>query len=336
MAFAFGMGQMNYFLRYEKFKLGMLSILGVFVSPLLVISGLLMLFLPGDKLPLFTGERPKSAFPALLSFITLVVLGILGWSFWSWSTEPILDQILHVAAILFVPVLIIYVAIKNTLDLDLALTQLKKRTKIDRLSKGIMGLMGILLILVMLSGNNSGLGVFSFLKETGTGAFRFPADFIISTSLQWGIALLFTIIYLPRFLQEMGKLGWATCLILMLGMMLLPFIKPGALAPWIPVWIVILIKALKRYRWENKDLILDGALALFISLAWLKINSDSLLKYLVNSNSELLSSFGVQRWAMHQPALISYTLLIVSALVLVLLGGYFYIRRKRYQRILSN
>jgi hypothetical protein len=130
----------------------------------------------------------------------------------------------------------------------------------------------------------------------------------------------------------MGKLGWAACLIIMLGMVLLPFIKPAALAPWIPIWIVILIKAVKRYRWENKDLIIDGALACFTSLAWLGINSDSLLTYLGDGDSELLSSFAVQKWAIHQPEVISFVMLLASALILALLGAYFYFRRKRYQR----
>lgn|GEM_PF-2016352 len=335
LAFAFGMGQMNYFLRYEKYKLGMISILGIFVSPLVVISGLVMLFLPGDKLPIFEGERSKSAFPVVLSFLTVLILALAGWLIWSWSTDPVLDQIMHGTAILFVPVLIIYVAIKNTLDWDQAVIQLKKKVKVDRLSKGMMGMMAILLILVMLSGNNSGLGVFSFLRDTASGAFRFPADFIISSTLQWGIAFLFTLIYMSRFLQEMGKLGWAACLIIMLGMVLLPFIKPAALAPWIPIWIVILIKAVKRYRWENKDLIIDGALACFTSLAWLGINSDSLLTYLGDGDSELLSSFAVQKWAIHQPEVISFAMLLASALILALLGAYFYFRRKRYQRIMG-
>jgi hypothetical protein len=335
MAFALGMGQVNYFLRYEKFKLGMVTILGIFVSPLLLISGVLMLFLPGDKLPFYEGERPKSTFPVLASFFTFLIVGIAGWFIWSWSAAPLLDQVMHGAALLILPVIIIYVAVNNSIDWESAITQLKKRTKVDRLSRGIMGLMGILLILVMLSGNNSGLGVISFLRESGRAALKFPADFIISTSLQWGLLFLFTLVYMQRFLQEMGKLGWAVCIIVVVGIILFPFTKPSALAAWIPIWGVILIKALRRYRWTNKDLILDGAIALAISLAWLTINSDSLISYLRNGDSALLSSFGVQKWALHYPGLISFTSLILSALVLGLLGGYFYVRRKRYQRILT-
>jgi hypothetical protein len=335
MAFALGMGQVNYFLRYEKFKLGMVSILGIFVSPLLLISGLLMLFLPGDKLPVYEGERPKSSLPVLLSLFAMLLVGLSGWFIWSWSTEPVLDQIMHATALLFLPLIIIYVAVKNRIDWDLAIAHLKKRTKVDRLSKGVMGFMGILLILVMLSGNNSGLGIVPFLKETGNGAFRFPADFIISSSLQWGIPFLFTMVYIERFIQELGKLGWGVCIIIPLAIILLPFIKPDALAAWIPIWVVILIKALRRYRWTNKDLILDGAIALLISLFWLPLTTDSLISYLATGDSELLTSFGVQKWAMHQPELISFAALALSALFLSILGGYFYIRRKRYQRIIG-
>jgi len=293
------------------------------------------MFLPGDKLPAYAGERPKSAFPVVLSILTMLAVGTAGWFIWSWSANSLLDQLMHGAAILILPVFIIYVAVHNNLDWELGIVQLKKRAKVERLSKGIMGLMGIILILVLLSGNNSGLGVFSFIRESGAGALRFPGDFIISSSLQWGLPFLFTLVYMQRFIQEMGKMGWAVCLIILIAVIVLPFLKPSALAAWIPIWVVILIKALKRYRWENKDLMLDGAIALFISLAWLGINSELLLTYLGTGDSELLSSFAVQKWVLHQPALISYPVWCISALVLGLLGAYFYFRRKRYQRIVG-
>lgn len=335
MAFALGMGQMNYFLRYEKFKLGMVSVLGIFVSPLLLISGLLMLFLPGDKLPVYEGERPKSASPVVISLFTMLILGTAGWFIWGWSEALLLNQIMHGLAILSLPLIIIYFAVHNTLDWELAIAQFKKKTKVDRLSRGLMLFVGILLVLVMLSGNNNGLGVYPFLKESGKGAFRFPADFIISTSLHWGLPALFIFVYSRRFILEMGKLGWAVCLIAFLGIIFLPFIKPTALAAWIPIFLIVLIKALRRFRWTKKDLILDGALALLISFAWLKLNSDTLLSYLQSGDAELLSSFPVQKWAMHQPNLISIAALICLFTMLGILAGYFYIRRKRYQRVLN-
>ncbi|SFT41439.1 hypothetical protein SAMN04489724_0652 [Algoriphagus locisalis] len=335
MAFALGMGQVNYFLRYEKFKLGMVSILGIFVSPLLLISGLLMLFLPGEKLPVYEGQRPKSGFPVLLSLISMIAVGIAGWFIWNWSSDPLLDQLMHGLAILTFPLIIIFLAVKNSIDWEAALDQLKKRTKADRLSKGLMGFVGILLILVMLSGSNSELGIFSFIRETGNGAFRFPADFLISTALHWGLLMLFVLVYLLRFIQEMGKMGWSVCIITLLTLVLLPFLSPGTLAAWIPISGVILIKALRRYRWTKKDLILDGGIALLISLAWLSLNTDTLISYLSTRDPELLSNFGVQRWAMHQPDLISFTGLLLAGLLLSLLTAGFVLRRKKYQRVMN-
>lgn len=333
MAFAFGMGQMNYFLRYEKYKLGMISILGAFVSPLLVVSGLLMGFLPGDKLPTYEGDRPKSSFPVVLAFfITLLLIGV-GWGIWDWYSDPILDQILHAAAILAIPVIIVFIAVQNSISWKLAIAQLKKRTKVQRLSKGIMAMMGLLLLFVMLSGNNNDLGVFSFLRESGDAAFHFPLDFLISTSLQWGIGIVFSLIYLPRFLQEMGKMGWAACLIIVLGLLSLPFIKLAALAPWIPIYMVILIKALRKYRWEIKDLILVGGVAIFLSLTWLQLNTELLKNYFQTGDLSLVSTFAVQKWAIHQRGLISFPFLGLALLILAIIGAYFYWRKNHYQRI---
>lgn len=332
MAFALGMGQANYFLRYEKFKLGMVSILGAFVSPLLLISGLLMLFLPGDKLPLYEGHRPKNILPAIVALILPLFFAILGWTIWSWGSQSWLAQLFHGLALIAIPALIVWAAKKNTVNWSLAIAQLKKRSRSDRLSKGIMALAGILLILIMLSGENESLGVLRFVKELGNGALRFPGDLIIHSILFWGLPALFTLIHLSRFFQEAGKLGWSAVGIMGLGLVFLMFLKPTALAAWIPLWVVIILKAIKRYRWESKDLFLNGALALMISMVWLPINSPALTRYLAGNPEISLHSFAVQRFAIHYPQLISLGSLAILG---TLISGILYVmtwRRKRYLR----
>lgn len=336
MAFALGMGQVNYFLRYEKFKLGMVSILGAFVSPLLLISGLLMLFLPGDKLPLHEGKRPKSLFPAAMALIIPLVFAVLGWTLGEWYQAGFLTQLFHIGALLFIPVLIIYAAKQSSIDWDLALVQLKKRTKSDRLSKGIMALVGILLILILLSGKNETLGLFSLIRESAEGMMRFPADFILSNSLHWGLLGVLTLIYLYRFLQEMGKLGWSVVIIFGIGLLFSLFFKATTFAAWIPLWALVLVKAMKRYRWSLKDQIILGAMALFFSLAWLPLNSEALESYLAGGSSDLLSSWSVQKWAMHQNGLASFGSYALMALAFGIFVLAFYWRKKRYLRQING
>lgn len=335
-AFALGMGQANYFLRYEKFKLGMVSILGAFVSPLLLLSGLLMLFLPGDKLPLFEGERSKSLLPFGLSVGILILIAGLGWGVWGWADHSWIDQTSHLLALVAIPPLIVFAAKQNPVNWDLAVKQLKKRTKTDRLSKGIMGLVGILLVLVMLSGQNESLGITRFLQELGKGSFRFPWDFIWSYSIHWGLPAILTLVFLLRFYQEMARLGWAVVFIFSLGLVFMIFFKVSALAAWVPIWVVILLKALKRYRWSNKDLILSGVLSLVLSMAWMPINSHKLIVFLGQKNRAFASSLEVQKWAIHHAewtALYSYA---ICGGFILLIGYWLYTRRKRYMRVMSN
>lgn len=336
MAFALGMGQVNYFLRYEKFKLAMVSILGVFVSPLLLISGLLMLFLPGDKLPLHEGARPKSLFPAALALGLPLLFAILGWGLGGWWTQGLVSQIFHVAALAFVPFLVIYAAKKSSIDWDLAVHQLKKRTKSDRISKGVMALVGIVLILILLSGKNETLGLLSLARESARGMFQFPGDFILTNSLHWGLIGVLTLLYLYRFMQEMGKLGWSVVLIFSLGLLFSLFFKATTFAAWIPLWAIILIKGMKRYRWSIKDQFLLGSLALLFSLFWLPMNTEELVLYLSGKRPEYVSDWAVQKWAMHQHGLSSLGTFALVALAygLFILG--FYWRKKRYLREMEH
>lgn len=335
-AFALGMGQANYYLRYEKFKLGLFTILGVFVSPLLLISGMLMLLLPGDKLVFYPETRPKSAVPLVIALIIPVFLATMGWGIWGWRTAPWYSQISYAIALLALIPLSVGVAIQNPIDWEASQKMLKKRTRIEKLNKGIMGLAAVLMILVLLSGNNDPLGIGSLAREIGAGLFRFPLDFILGFGLQWGLGILLTALYLNRFAEELGKQGWAPVIIIMLGMIFLPFFSPLTLAAWVPLWIVILLKAIKRYRWGNKDLIIQGSIALLLSFCWLKINSPQLADWLASSGSTDSSGFEIQKLAFHWEAYRSWASYLVCLLGFALISYFLQLRRKRYQRVLTG
>lgn len=333
MAFALGMGQMNYYLRYEKFKLAMVSIVGTFVSPLLLVSGFLMLFLPGDRLALYEGERPKSSLPVQISFLSVLILAVLGWGVWGWGSLPFFNQFFHSLALLTLPCLIIYVAINNPINWDLAVSQVIKRTRSSSLNKGVMGFTGVLLILVVLSGNNQSLGIMRLLTDAGTGVFRFPGDFVLSATLQWGLLACFTLMYIKRFLQETGNLGVAVVLILLCGVIFLPFFKAPALAAWIPCWGIVVVKTIKRYRWTDREVVTYAGLALLLSLCWLPLNSQQLADYLAGVDQSLLQTPAVQRWALHYPELIALPVIAILLSILSLLIWLLSARKSRYQRI---
>jgi hypothetical protein len=69
-----GIGQANYFIKGNRQKLFLISILAGFVWPTMMLTGLLLIFLPSDQLPIYPKEDPKSFFPVLVS---LVLFGIL-------------------------------------------------------------------------------------------------------------------------------------------------------------------------------------------------------------------------------------------------------------------
>ncbi|NVK53909.1 MAG: hypothetical protein HWD85_13320 [Flavobacteriaceae bacterium] len=333
-AFALGMGQANYFLRYEKFKLGMVSILGAFVSPLLVISGMLMLFLPGDKLVPYVGERPKSAFPLLFAVGLPILLAIAGWGLWGWGSRDIWAQVAHVISLLALAPLSIWIAQRNTIDWEQSLTMLKKRTKPNRLNKGIMVLMGILLVLILLSGQNESLGIIQMLQDIGRGSFRFPLDFLLGLVLQWGLVLLFTGMYLHRFTEQLGRQGWAAVATIWVGMAIIPFFTASTLAAWIPLWVIILLKGLKRYRWHTKDLILIGCYGLLLSLAWLQVNSPELIEWL--TQPARTTNLQIQKWAVHLPEYRSFWAYLIGTVLLLGVTGLLYLRKGRYQRMMTT
>ncbi|MCZ8134053.1 MAG: hypothetical protein O9252_00965, partial [Algoriphagus sp.] len=318
LAFALGMGQTNYFLRYEKFKLGMLSVLGAFVSPLLVLSGLLMLFLPGDKLLTYPGQRPTSAIPLLLGMGIPLVLAVLGWVIWNWSDQELTNQILHCLSLISLVPMSVFIAKRNSIDWEASIQMLRKRVKSEKLNKGIMALAGLFLILILLSGNNDTLGVGQLVRDMGVASFRFPLDFIQGIALQWGLAMILTVLYLHRFVEELGKQGWAAVFILWTAMLILPFFSNLTLAAWIPLWVIILLKGLKRYHWGDKDMIFIGFLAFLLSLVWLPIHSPELEAWLENGGE---ASIVIQKWAIHSVPHRSFVAFVLSLVGSIGIGG---------------
>lgn len=336
LAFALGMGQTNYFLRYEKFKLGLMSLLGAFVSPLLVASGLLMLFLPGDKLKFYPGERPKSSFPLLLGLAIPFVLAVVGWGIWNWADDGGYAQANHALSLFILVPMSVWIARRNPIDWEASLVMLKKRMKSEKLSKGLMALAGLLFILLLLSGNNESLSPIQLIRDIGNGALRFPLDFILGLGLQWGLGIVLTGLYLRRFAEELGNLGWAAVIIIGLSLILLPFLGSLALGAWVPLWIAILLKGMKRYHLGNKDLIILGVSSLFISLTWLQINSQPLVDWLTQPLTENAESFPIQKLAMHLDQYRNWVSYGIGVLTLVSLGAILQLRRKRYQRVMTQ
>ncbi|WP_373399107.1 hypothetical protein V8V91_05140 [Algoriphagus halophilus] len=108
------------------------------------------------------------------------------------------------------------------------------------------------------------------------------------------------------------------------------------MAAWIPIWGVVVIKSMKRYKWTGKELIFYGVMALGISLTWLPINNEILSDYLTSWNPDLLPTWGVQKWGIHLP---EYTSILSYFLIFMALGGLFYWvwrRRKKYMKVIVN
>jgi hypothetical protein len=329
-AFALGMGQVNYFLRYEKYKLGMVSLIGAFVSPLLVVSGVLMFILPGDKLIEYPGERPKSTFPLLPAFGIPLITGVLGWGLWGWSEESTMDQAARVASLILFVALAVWIAKNNPIDWEQSIALLRKKTKLDRVNRGVMALMGIILILVLLSGNDQPFGIIQSVLAIGNGTFRFPLDFILDIGLQWGIAVAFTLVFICRFIEQMGAQGWAVVIIIFCAILFLPYFPALSWAAWVPMWLVILVKSLKQYQWSGKDLISVAFLALLLSLTWLPINSEDLQVWLSMPSTE--GSLAVQKLAIHLAPYRSFLAYGIGTVTMSLIILWFLFRKKSYQR----
>jgi hypothetical protein len=330
-AYILGIGQVNYFIRYEKTKLFLVSLLGGFVWPTLFPVGMILIFMPNDKLVFKESERNfrvKYILPGLVLTAAMALFAVLfpervfeGANLFEWLISLIA---------LFI---VITLGVNHSgIDWGKSLKLVQKKFKAERLTYLILSIGSYFLVIALLAVGKPSLSIKDFVFGILAYPVSKPLLFLISHFSFFGILIPLSIIFFSRISREAGKMGLGFSFLFILMMLFSLYGEAIWLAGFAPFMVLLILKGLRRYTLVAKDIWLIGFLNLMLSRFWYKINVEGLSESL----SSQPNSFPAQRYFQHFGLTQSMPAYIIFLLVLVMMLLIIYYGKKRYAKAPDN
>lgn len=320
-ALMLGMAQANYFVRHEKAKLFLISLIGVFTWPTLFLTGAILLVMPAGKLAIYDQGRPKSAIPVLMTIVVCMLLGVIAWQ------TGRLDQSLGVIALNFLAILgigsvVFAILYWNPVNGQESWRIVKKKLTIKRIASFAGIVVFVIVMLALLSGSNENVRISDLWLSFWADKIVRPYDFLTGHLMYWGLLLPVTVVLGPKMLKQAANLGAGFVLLLLL---MLPFIfhpESRLLVPFVPFLLILVLKSLRRYLLIGKDIWVLGISGLVLSMFWVSLGGTEMIQAMLQQD---WLGFPAQRYGMHLGYLQSFEVYMFC----LLLFAAFYLLFKR-------
>lgn len=328
-----GIGQVNYFVKHERQKLFLISIIGGFVWPTLLLTGLVLIFFPSDPMLLHEGPRPKSFFPILASAALMLLLMLISFFTGRFATGETLDIILHKLSLLAIVAFVFVFMLKNPIQWKESWLLFRKKLKPQKLWRSVVIILVFGLIVFLLSGNNQNIDTVGLAQSYFGGMLRYPLDFMVGHMMYFGFLIPLSLVFFPRMVKEMAKLGMGFTVICLLIFILLLHPESRLMMPLVPFLVFLLIKSLRRYKILNKDLYIIGAINIFLSAFWWPLNVPKMTAALISIQREVVHAFPAQRYWLHFGHMMSFAVYIGAGALFLAFVYLVYKGKRRYLRI---
>ncbi|MBW3466699.1 hypothetical protein [Arthrospiribacter ruber] len=322
-ALVLGIGQANYFIRYEKTKLFLVSLIGGFVWPTLFPIGMVLIFLPSDKIVFRENENSLLGI-YLIPTVLCCVLTLIGVYFT--GTEH--GVIWFGLGLLTLASMVYFGLNASGVSWIKSFQLLQKRMKPERLAYLATSVAVYFLIISLLSVGKSEFGIVDFLKGIAVQGAERPLMFLISQFAFYGILIPIILVFFSRICREAGKLGLGFMVVFILIMILVFYADAYWWVQAIPFMVLLVLKGLRRYSLVNKDIWVLSLLSLLLSKFWFKINVEDLDQYILQNTDSWIAQRYFQHFGLMQSELVYYIYIIVflAASALIFLG------KKRYAK----
>lgn len=332
-ALILGIGQVNYFVKHERQKLFLVSIVGGFVWPTLLLTGLVLIFLPSDAMQMHEGQRPKSFFPVLASALVLFLLILVSAFTGRFATGETWDIVLHKLSLLAMVAFVFVFMVKNPIQWKASWQLFRKKVKSPKLMRLVGLLLAFGLIVFLLSGSNQNINIEGLSQAYFGGMLRYPFDFLVGHLMYFGFLIPLSLVFFPRMVKEMAKLGMGFTVVFLILFVLVLHPESRLLMPLVPFLVFLLLKSLRRYQVLNKDLYVVGGLNLLLSAFWWPLNVPGMAASLSSVQREVIHSFPAQRYWLHFGDMMSFPVYLGAGLLFVAFVFLAYKGKKRYLRI---
>lgn len=327
-AFAWSLGLMHFFISDQKQKLLLLTLTGTFISPILPLIGLCLMVFPEERLVLKEGPKRPGFLFASLSILFFVFLIWMIWLTERFSSD--LSGIMGMLMSIGVLLLGFYQLAKRwPIDWTKSLVSKRINRPLKSMAIFFLGIGGTLILLLLLSGDNSQVSLKGLAQGYGKGVLSFPFDFLIHHTLFYGLMVPLTLIFARKVLRAAALTGFGTTVLMGFMLFFAIYPDPKMLVPFLGPLVFVLMRAVSSYKVKWKDIWKISLLNLILTLfGWLLqpfVHGDSLSGQPV---TQFLSRYDLLFFSAYQDVLMMALLLSVFILLLFLLDK----GKKRYIR----
>ena len=331
-ALILGMGQVNYFVKHERQKLFLISIVGGFVWPTLLLTGLVLIFFPSDSMLMHEGPRPKSFFPILASALVMFLLMLVSAFTGRFATGEPWNIILHKLSLLAMVAFVFVFMFKNPIRWKDSWLLFRKKLKSQKFLRFGAILLFFGVIVFLLSGSNQNINTEGLIQSYFVGMLRYPLDFMVGHLMYFGFLIPLSLVFFPRMVKEMATLGMGFTVVSLLMFILLLHPESRLMMPLIPFLVFLLLKSLKRYQILDKDMYVIGGINILLSAFWWPLNVSGMSEALASVNRDVVQSFPAQRYWLHFGDMMSFPVYIGAGVLFAAFVYLAYKGKKRYLR----
>jgi hypothetical protein len=295
------------------------------------LTGLFLMLMPSEKLLVHESDRTKSFYPIIVSGIILALLittGIWVDRFGIGGRE----LLLHLLSIVALLIYFLAFLVKNPIQWKNSFHLFRSKLKAGKMQVFWLILAAFFLVIFLLSGSNANIFFLDVAENYFTEILRFPLDFLVGHTLYFGFLVPLAMVFFPRMMKEMANLGMGFAMACTFMFVFILHPEPQFLLPFYPFLVLLILKAVKRYRILNKDILVIGGVNLLLSATWLPLNVSGMEEALEGETLSLLSQFPAQRYWMHFGHLMSWEVFIGAAMVFALLVWLAWSGKIRYKR----
>jgi hypothetical protein len=331
-ALVLGIGQVNYFLRQDKYKLYLISLIGGFVWPTLWLTGLLLIFLPEDgvirkekKLRFQTWHLlPVALFGALFVY--------LYFNFSIREDKGLGELIRNLLSLLAVLAFAYGVWRGSRLDLQANWNLIQKRLKSPAMVGLFLSLGGLYLVIFLMAVGEPLFTPQQFAMNLLIRPLQWPFNFLVNHFLYFGLLLPAAIVFYDRVFKKVCELGIGYTVVFFLMLVLALNSESRMVINYVPFLLVPLLKGVKRYHIIMKDLYIILGINLLLSKFWYTINVPGILEAFETYDTEVYLRFPAQRYFQHfgpwqNPWMyVLYGVLLCLAIILLAYGKRRYVK----------
>jgi hypothetical protein len=347
-ALVFALMQFYYFVTNKTIKLVIVSILGAFIWPILLLCGLILAFLPNEEIELSLPEKKSDkVFLNLLKIIVTLSIPVLFLLLYVYvviirrrDMQTLycisLNWYFIIAALITTPIYVWFLLKPINITFSSAIRNFFRSIKIAKIIPFFIIYLSVKIVQHYLSDGTSSVSMFFMvIIRIIIPSAQAPFAFLICNFMYYGFIVILMCFYWKLTIKQYAKYGYSYFIIIILGLIMSLNTESRHMLSFVPFLIFPFIELINN-KFSVKFSIVFSVSSLILSRFWFKINVDGIEEAFVSpppihSLYSIYESFPAQRYFMAIGPWMAYSiyLLFLGIFIFSVISIFYYLKKMK-------